>query len=105
MSLPGSRRARPERRQPSRTQRSHTPRASNSPALNRPEPLKRPPTTTAVIWLIGMLTLLTGVVLRIAGNKPLGGGDTPARCRDSDPRPTRQPQRTMSSRNTKPNAR
>ena len=42
-------------------------------ALNRPEPLKRPPTTTAVIWLIGMLTLLTGVVLRIAGNKPLGG--------------------------------
>ena len=60
MSLPGSRRARPEPRQPSRTQRSHTPRASNSPALNRPEPLKRPPTTTAVIWLIGMLTLLTG---------------------------------------------
>ena len=73
MSLPGSRRARPECRQPSRTQRSHTPRASNSPALNRPEPLKRPPTTTAVIWLIGMLTLLTGVILRIAGNKPLGG--------------------------------
>ena len=73
MWLPGSRRARPERRQPSRTQRSHTPRASNSPALNRPEPLKRPPTTTAVIWLVGMLTLLTGVVLRIAGNMPLGG--------------------------------
>ncbi|HTP19388.1 MAG TPA: hypothetical protein VMJ65_07285 [Solirubrobacteraceae bacterium] len=35
--------------------------------------MKRPPTPTAVIWLIGMLTLLTGVILRIAGNKPLGG--------------------------------
>jgi hypothetical protein len=37
-----------------------------------PHQLHRPSTTT-LIWLTGMLILLVGVAIRIAGNRPLGG--------------------------------
>jgi hypothetical protein len=37
-------------------------------------PIVSRPSTRTILWVAGMLLVLVGVAIRIAGNRPVGGG-------------------------------